>query len=62
VYKTWFPLAGRWLEFDEVEVTVTGAGTLTARVLAPGPVTSLQGWWAARDGLLGTAVALTAEG
>ena len=42
-YKAWFPLTGHLLEFDEVEVTISGAGTLTARVLAPGPVTSLRG-------------------
>jgi 4'-phosphopantetheinyl transferase EntD len=61
VYKAWFPLAGRWLEFDEVAVTLTSTGSLTARVLAPGPVTLFHGRWTAREGLLGTAVSAPAE-
>ena len=48
VYKAWFPLAGRWLGFEEAVVTVTlsrgpegrsgpVAGTFEARLLVDGP-------------------------
>jgi 4'-phosphopantetheinyl transferase EntD len=56
VYKAWFPLAGRWLEFDEVTVRLTTTGRFTARVLVPGPVRVFTGRWTAVEGLLGTAV------
>ncbi len=70
VYKAWFPLARKWLDFDEAHVTFgTGAGdetsgTFDARLLVPGPVvggTRLPGFagrWLVRDGLLFTAIAL----
>ncbi len=53
VYKAWFPLTRRWLEFDEVAVTFTGTGSLTARVLAPGPVTLFHGRWTVPGGPAG---------
>ncbi|WP_369916218.1 4'-phosphopantetheinyl transferase [Plantactinospora sp. KBS50] len=37
VYKAWFPLTGRWLDFAEADLTFTAAGTFTARLLVPGP-------------------------
>jgi 4'-phosphopantetheinyl transferase EntD len=64
VYKTWFPLTRRWLDFAEAAVTPRLDGTFTARLLVPGPVVAgrpvggLQGRWLARDGLLLTAIAL----
>jgi 4'-phosphopantetheinyl transferase EntD len=56
VYKAWFPLARRWLGFDEAEITlgpvdggVPGGGvdgiadgTVEARFLVPGPVAGGQ--------------------
>ena len=39
VYKAWFPLARRWLGFDEADVTIDPAdGTFRARLLVEGPV------------------------
>ncbi len=75
VYKAWFPLARRGLEFHQAEITIApdtgpdtgpGGGVLTARLLVPGPVvgsrelTRLSGRWAAADGLLLTCMALPA--
>jgi 4'-phosphopantetheinyl transferase EntD len=63
VYKAWYPLTGRWLGFEEALVTLDpDAGTFTARLLVPGPVldgrplTSFDGRWLARDGLIFTAI------
>jgi 4'-phosphopantetheinyl transferase EntD len=65
VYKTWFPLAKRWLDFGDAIVTVdTTLHVFHARLLIPGPIvdgrrlTALQGRWLVRDGLVLTAVAL----
>jgi 4'-phosphopantetheinyl transferase EntD len=63
VYKAWFPLARRWLGFDEAEVTLEPAdGTFRARLLVEGPVVDgrllagFTGRWLAADGLVLTAV------
>ncbi|MEV4583342.1 4'-phosphopantetheinyl transferase superfamily protein [Nonomuraea jabiensis] len=62
VYKAWFPLTRRWLDFDEAHVTLTRTGTFTARFLVPGPrvlgreLTGFAGRWLAADGLLVTAI------
>ena len=69
VYKAWFPLPRRWLDFSEAVVTVDPpAGTFTARLTVPGPVvagapiTAFTGTWLARDGLVLTSVVLTRVG
>ncbi|HUN78967.1 MAG TPA: 4'-phosphopantetheinyl transferase superfamily protein [Solirubrobacteraceae bacterium] len=71
VYKVWFPLARRWLGFEDALLELdppapgTRSGSLRARLLVPGPVveekplTALSGRWLARDGLLFAAIALT---
>ena len=57
VYKAWYPLAARWLGFEEAEVTVDrDAGTFTARLLVPGPVIGFAGRWLVRDGFVLTAI------
>jgi 4'-phosphopantetheinyl transferase EntD len=71
VYKAWFPLARRWLGFDEAEITLgtvegtTGGiavGIVEARFLVPGPViggqplAGVSGRWLVRDGLVLTAI------
>jgi enterobactin synthetase component D / holo-[acyl-carrier protein] synthase len=63
IYKTWFPLACRWLGFESAEILVDPhAGTFTARLLVQGPLvngsplTLLNGRWLADHGLLVTAV------
>ena len=57
VYKAWFPLTGRWLGFEEADITIDAArGTFNARLLVPGPVvrgfplTGFAGRWRARTG------------
>jgi 4'-phosphopantetheinyl transferase EntD len=66
VYKTWFPLTGRWLGFEDAELVASEDGTFLARLLVEGPtvdgavVSSFRGRWAVDDGILVTAIALPA--
>ena len=69
VYKAWFPLAERWLGFEDATVAIDRErGTFSARLLVPGPqlegreLSGFRGSWLARDGLLLAAIALPAEG
>jgi enterobactin synthetase component D / holo-[acyl-carrier protein] synthase len=64
VYKTWFPLTARWLDFSEAHVNVDpGAGTFAARLLITGTtadgreLTGFAGRWRAAGGLVLTAIA-----
>src|SRR5262249_33599292 len=50
VYKAWFPLARRWLGFEEADVTLDPAGRFTARLLVPGPVSGFTGRWTVHNG------------
>ncbi|MCD2196284.1 4'-phosphopantetheinyl transferase superfamily protein [Actinomycetospora endophytica] len=67
VYKTWFPLTGRWLGFEEAELEPSPDGTFLARLLVQGPVvdgavvSSFSGRWAVEGGILVTAIALPAR-
>ncbi|MFI9803415.1 4'-phosphopantetheinyl transferase [Streptomyces sp. NPDC052301] len=68
VYKAWFPLTRKWLDFTEADITLLPGpgeerrGTLSAELLVPGPVVggrrlrTFSGRWAVRDGLVTTAV------
>lgn len=63
VYKAWFPLARRWLGFEDVEMTMDlRASAFCARLLVPGPVvdgarlTRLHGRWCIEDGIVAAAV------
>jgi 4'-phosphopantetheinyl transferase EntD len=65
VYKAWFPLTGRWLGFEDAELTVHPAGTFDARILIDGtttdggpPLTAMTGRWLVRGGLVLTAITL----
>jgi enterobactin synthetase component D / holo-[acyl-carrier protein] synthase len=65
VYKAWFPLTRRWLNFEEAAITINPAdGTFAARLLVEGPVldgrrlTGFTGRWLARHGLVLTAIAM----
>jgi 4'-phosphopantetheinyl transferase EntD len=66
VYKAWFPLAGRWLGFEDVVITIEPSGGFSARLLVRGPViggqplTGFSGRWAAGRGLILTAIAVPA--
>ncbi|MEV6504561.1 4'-phosphopantetheinyl transferase superfamily protein [Streptomyces sp. NPDC051642] len=68
VYKAWFPLTGKWLDFSEADIEVftdpgeDGRGGLRARLLVPGPVVDgerldvFEGRWTVWHGLVATAV------
>ncbi|MFI5621155.1 4'-phosphopantetheinyl transferase [Streptomyces sp. NPDC051567] len=64
VYKVWYPLTGRWLDFQDAVITVDPAwSTFRARLLVPAPVVaagvrldSLTGSYLVRDGLIVTAI------
>jgi 4'-phosphopantetheinyl transferase EntD len=65
VYKTWFPLTGRWLGFEDAELTLDPDGTFAARILIDGtttdgspPLTTMSGRWQVTADLVLTAIAL----
>ncbi|MEU2494305.1 4'-phosphopantetheinyl transferase superfamily protein [Streptomyces sp. NPDC007883] len=69
VFKTWYPLTGRELEFQQAEITLDpAAGTFRARLLVPAPELdalagglhdgALPGCWLVRYGLILTSVVL----
>lgn len=67
VYKAWFPLARRWLGFEDATLSIDpAAGTFAARLLVEGPTVAggrlrgFEGRWLARDGLVLTAIAVAA--
>lgn len=67
VYKAWYPLTRRWLDFQEAELTFDPTNaTFTARLLVPGPVldgrevTEFHGRWLIGSGLVVTAIAMMA--
>ena len=67
VYKAWFPLAQRWLGFDQASIGIDPAGgTFTARLAIDGPVrggrplAGFAGRWLIRDGLIVTTIVVPA--
>ncbi|KUL45462.1 4'-phosphopantetheinyl transferase family protein [Streptomyces regalis] len=70
VYKAWFPLTGKWLDFTEADIDVFAApgdrcsGGFRARLLVPGPVVGdrridlFEGRWTVQRGLVATAVSV----
>ncbi|WP_328315665.1 4'-phosphopantetheinyl transferase family protein [Streptomyces sp. NBC_00388] len=68
VYKAWFPLTGRWLDFTEADIEISvnpddpRTGSLRAALLVPGPMVGgrrlshFAGRWTARHGLVATVV------
>ncbi|MCH5670597.1 4'-phosphopantetheinyl transferase family protein [Streptomyces gilvus] len=69
VYKAWFPLTGRWLEFTEADIEVfvdagdgPPHGGFHAELLVPGPlvggrrINRFQGRWSVGRGLVATTV------
>jgi 4'-phosphopantetheinyl transferase EntD len=68
IYKAWFPLTRRWLDFTEAVVTPDPhAGTFTARLGVPGPVVDgralagFTGRWIVRGGIVATAITVLAS-
>lgn len=65
VYKAWYPLTGRWLDFSEAEVVFDPEqARFVAQLLVPGPVRAGRRWqeftgrYLVRDGLALTAIVL----
>lgn len=69
VYKAWFPLTGRWLDFTQAAIGFAPAdsqdaetGRFSARLLVPGPrighrrLSTLEGCWLVAGGLVITTV------
>ena len=67
VYKAWFPLARRWLDFEQAAITLTADGRVSARLLIDGPVvagapvTGFTGRWLVERGLAVVAVAMPVD-
>lgn len=66
VYKAWFPLTHRWLNFEDARVDIDSAsGTFSAQLLVEGPVvngatlTGFDGRWLVGNGLIATAIVVT---
>ena len=64
VYKAWFPLARKWLGFEEADVVFRPDGTFSAELIGTSTsvpdgteITGFDGRWLARDGLAITAIA-----
>ena len=67
IYKAWFPLAERWLGFEDAVVSIDWhRESFSARLLVPGPLLdgrelrSFHGRWLAAEGLVMAAIALPA--
>ncbi|MEU3604598.1 4'-phosphopantetheinyl transferase superfamily protein [Streptomyces sp. NPDC035033] len=72
VYKAWYPLTGRWLEFHQADIEIhppagpAAPGRFGAVLLVPGPVVGgrrlqrFEGRWTVRHGLAATAVTVPA--
>ncbi|HEY1920376.1 MAG TPA: 4'-phosphopantetheinyl transferase superfamily protein [Streptosporangiaceae bacterium] len=65
IYKAWYPLARRWLGFEDAVVSIDPVSAVfTARILVSGPVIDgaelrgFRGHWLAQNGLLVTAIAV----
>lgn len=69
VFKAWFPLTERWLDFQEAALTIVPADqSFTARLLVDGPVVDgravsvFAGRWTVEQGLAVTSVVVTRSG
>jgi 4'-phosphopantetheinyl transferase EntD len=67
VYKVWYPLTGAWLDFEQAQIAFDQT-TFHARLLVPGPfvgatrLSAFTGRWKVQDGLVFTAIAISATG
>ncbi len=68
IYKVWFPLAERWLGFEDALVAIDPREQrFSARILVPGPTVQggelreVEGRWLVADGLVVAAIALPAS-
>jgi enterobactin synthetase component D / holo-[acyl-carrier protein] synthase len=67
VYKAWFPLTRRWLDFHSADIVISAReGRFTARLLVEGlcvggsPMSMLHGRWLIDQDLLATAIVIPA--
>ena len=67
VYKAWFPLTRRWLNFEDADVDIDPVNhVFTARLLVDGPVvngavlTGFEGRWLVSDVLIVTTIVIAA--
>jgi len=60
VYKAWFPLTERFLNFEEAAIELRRGGTFTAKILVEGPPNGFEGRWLVSDGILLTTIAVPA--
>lgn len=66
VFKAWFPLTARWLDFEACRLEITEGGAFNAQLLVPGPVVGgvvvqvLEGRWRVTDRHIGTVVVVPA--
>jgi 4'-phosphopantetheinyl transferase EntD len=65
VYKAWFPLTRRWLNFEDASVDFDQVNrTFTARLLVDGPVVngavlrSFDGRWLVSNGLIAATIVI----
>jgi 4'-phosphopantetheinyl transferase EntD len=68
IYKAWFPLAERWLGFEDAVVSIDlQRGSFSASLLVSGPLVNgvelrgFEGRWLVADGLVMAAIALPAK-
>jgi 4'-phosphopantetheinyl transferase EntD len=61
VYKAWSPLTGRWLDFEDVSVTVHVDGTFRADLRVPAELDKFSGKWVVGRGLVVAATSVRAE-
>jgi 4'-phosphopantetheinyl transferase EntD len=68
VYKAWFPLTRRWLDFKAAHITIDPAdGTFTAALLVPGPLVAgsplrvLRGRGLVGQGMVATAIVVPTD-
>jgi 4'-phosphopantetheinyl transferase EntD len=68
LYKAWYPLAERWLGFEDAVLTIDPAErTFSVRLLVPGPqlagaeVRGFEGRWLVAEGLILTAVTVARQ-
>jgi 4'-phosphopantetheinyl transferase EntD len=69
LYKAWYPLAQRWLGFEDAVLTIDPVErTFSARLLVPGPrlageeLRGFDGRWLVAEGLILSAIAVAAPG
>lgn len=60
IYKAWFPLAKRWLGFEDAALTFDAEKqTFEALLYREGPLTSVSGRWRVQQGILVTSVVVS---